>query len=608
MYLNIKNKIEIILYKFIKLILVSVFKRNGDVLPLYLLKKLDKNLIDNFARDINSINIPAIFVTGTNGKTTTANLIASGLNKAGMKVCSNINGANMTNGIFGSVIGCYSFNSKFNADILVIETDEKVFPYIISKINPALIVITNFYRDQLDRYGEVNTTMLSIKKSIESLKTFPVLILPSNEPLASFVGFNTKNKKFYFNVKSEKQALNGNYSNYNKNNKNNNDNSNGKNDKNNNDNNDNNSNDKNSKNNNDKRNNDTFKNNMLNKNFEDHSLCEREKKNDNITLSDAISCPQCGNILSACFNAHYTMINYYCNYCGYKNTAADVEAELIGNDYIAFNFKNIEEFNSKVKNEDFNFMPSSKVKNNDFNFKPSIQGYYNILNYMAAFLVLKFYCIDDEIIKRTFENYFTKFGRSFKKMFQGIECSIDLVKNPSGFNNVLEKIFEKDDCIDALFAFSDRDADGRDVSWIWDVNFEKYMNKFNNIIITGLRPYDMAIRLKTAGIDIKKIKVNHSVKKAFNEIINSISDNNYCIDKLKEDISTNINNKLNNGKNNNINKKNSNAGQSYAADRYNCNSVCNNYNCYAHNNKKKLKKLYIFSTYTELSNLEKIIV
>jgi len=482
MYLNIKNKIEIILYKFFKLILVAVFKRNGDVLPLYLLKKLDKNLIDNFSRDINAMNIPVIFVTGTNGKTTTANLIASGLNKAGMKVCSNINGANMANGIFGSIIERYSCNGKFNADIMVIETDEKVFPYIISKINPALVVITNFYRDQLDRYGEVNTTMLSIKKSIQSLKTLPVLILPSNEPLASFVGFNTKNKKFYFNVKSEKKELNSD-----------------------------------------------------NKNNNAHN---------NIALTDAISCPQCGNILSAYFNAHYTIVNYCCNYCGYKNAAADIEAESFGNDCITFNFKNIEEFNPEAKNK-------------YFNFKPSIQGYYNILNYMAAFLVLKFYCIDDEIIKKTFENYSTKFGRSFKKIVQGIECGIDLVKNPSGFNNVLEKIFEKDDCINALFAFSDRDADGRDVSWIWDVNFEKYVSRFNNIIITGLRPYDMAIRFKTAGIDIKKIKVNHRVKEAFNEIINLISNDN----NNKDD-----------------------------------------------NNNKKLNKLYIFSTYTELSNLEKIIV
>jgi UDP-N-acetylmuramyl tripeptide synthase len=518
MYLNIKNKIEIILYKFFKLILVAVFKRNGDVLPLYLLKKLDKNLTDNFARDINAINIPVIFVTGTNGKTTTANLISSGLNKAGMKVCSNINGANMTNGIFGSIIERYSFNSKFNADIMVIETDEKVFPYIISKINPDIIVITNFYRDQLDRYGEVNTTMLSIKKSIQSLKTRPVLILPSNEPLASFVGFDTENKKFYFNVKSEKKEFN------NDDNKNNNDNNN------------------NGGSDNDKLN--TL--NTSDKNLDGHNLCKREKENSNIALTDAISCPQCGNILSAYFNAHYIMTNYCCNYCGYKNAAADVEAESFGDDYITFNFKNIEEFNSKIKNK-------------DFDFKPSIQGYYNILNYMAAFLVLKFYCIDDEIIKKTFENYSTKFGRSFKKIVQGIECSIDLVKNPSGFNNVLEKIFEKDDCINALFAFSDRDADGRDVSWIWDVNFEKYINKFNNIAITGLRPYDMAIRLKTAGIDIKKIKVNHNVKKAFNEIINLISDKNNCLYKIDK-------------------------------------------------TDKKIDKLYIFSTYTELSNLEKIIV
>ncbi len=590
MYLNTKNKIEIILYKFFKLILVAVFKRNGDVLPLYLLKKLDKNLIDNFARDINAMNIPVIFIAGTNGKTTTANLIASGLNEAGMKVCSNTNGANMTNGIFGSIIERYSFNGNFNADIIVIETDEKVFPYIISKISPAIIVITNFYRDQLDRYGEVNTTMLNIKKSIQSLKNYPVLILPSNEPLASFVGFNIKNKKFYFNMKSEKKKFNNS-------------------NKNNNDNNDNNG----------SGGSDNDKSKILNtpdNNLDGYNFYTREKENsNNIALTDAISCPQCGNILSAYFNEHYIMTNYCCNYCGYKNAAADIEAESLDDDCIAFNLKNIEEFNSKVKNKDGYFV-----------FKPSIQGYYNILNYMAAFLVLKFYCVDDGIIKKTFENYSTKFGRSFKKTVQGIECSIDLVKNPSGFNNVLEKIFGKDDSImvNALFAFSDRDADGRDVSWIWDVNFEKYIDKFNNIAITGLRPYDMAIRLKTAGIDIEKIKVNHDVKKAFNEIINLISDSNNCIHKIdktdkkiekynlkKENIC--INNKLSNAKkNNNMDKNNGAERQSCPAGTHNDGYAAFGSYIYDNvrydNNKKKIDKLYIFSTYTELSNLEKIIV
>ncbi len=540
MYLNIKKKIAIILYKFFKLILVVILRRNGDVLPLYLLRKFDKNLVDNFAKDINAMNIPVIIITGTNGKTTTTNLIASCFNNADNRVCSNVNGANMINGIFGSILGYYSFNGKFNADVIVIETDEKVFPYVISKINPDVIVITNFYRDQLDRYGEVNTTMLNIKNSIKSLKTYPVLILPSNEPLASFVGFNTKNKKLYFNFKSIKKLSD-----------------------------------------------------KLDNNDNAEVFDVSVKKNSgNIAFTDAVSCPQCGSILSAKFNDKYAIINYYCNSCGYKSNISDIEAEILEDDYLNFSFNNTEEFVSKITSNNIsdkqnninksyysnysigandvncknncdihNTNTSNHIINNNinknFSFKPSIQGYYNILNYMAAFLALKYYGLNDEIIKISFENYFTKFGRSFKKTFKGVECYVDLVKNPSGFNNVLEKIFEKNDYINALFVFSDRDADGRDVSWIWDVNFEKYVDKFNNIIIAGLRPYDMAIRLKTAGINAEKIKVNYNAGKAFYEIIN-ISDNN--------------------ANNNNV------------------------------TDDKKLSRVYIFSTYTELSNLENIIV
>ena len=99
--------------------------------------------MDDFAGYVSALGVPVIITTGTNGKTTTANLIAETLKNAGKSVCSNSNGANMANGIFGAVINCFKFERfsvsggpvfKFSADFIVIESDEKVFPYISSTI------------------------------------------------------------------------------------------------------------------------------------------------------------------------------------------------------------------------------------------------------------------------------------------------------------------------------------------------------------------------------------------------------------------------------------------------------------------------------------------
>lgn len=478
MVLKLKNKIELLFYRTFKKTLNTVFKRAGDVLPAHILKKFDKNLFNDFVSDLSSYHLPTIIVTGTNGKTTTTNLIFSGLNKFGKKVCFNSNGANMPNGIFGSIIGSYPLKGKFISEVILIEVDEKVFPDIVSKIKPDTVVITNFFRDQLDRYGEVNTTMLNIKNSIKGITPLPTLILPSNEPLGSFIGYNLDNPKIYYGFK------------------------------------------------------------YFNRTKDEHSDYS------NIAV-DAITCPNCGNILTCEKNNDYVIsLKYYCKFCGYKNSPPDVEAiksehinikdndfsdknspsDVVINNYF-FNNSNKVDIKDVKPDDKVNKSGAGRIRFNiknqtkTFEFKPALSGDYNVYNYMAAFCVLKHYNVNDETIKTAFETYLTKFGRSYKKVIHGITINIDLVKNPSGFNSVLEKITAENRLVNALFAFSDRDADGRDVSWIWDVNFEKFIKKFNKVVITGLRPYDMAIRLKTAGLKSDNIFVVHGIKKAFAKIL-----------------------------------------------------------------------------------------
>ena len=436
MTLRFKNKIEILFYKFFKSVLNIFFKREGDVLPTHILKKLDKDIFDDFSKDINSRGIPVIIVTGTNGKTTTSNLIAGALRYSGKNVCANSNCANMPNGIFGSIIGSYNLTLKFNADFIVIEVDEKVFPYIASKLSPNVIVITNFYRDQLDRYGEVNITVNKIKNAIKDLPEPPVLILPSYEPLGSFIGYGLNNPQIYYG---------------------------------------------------------------FNENFFENEINKISGFSSN--LSDALTCPDCGHILfcEKNLNKSIFLLRFNCKYCGFESKEPEIYA-------CEFNGKGMKGLCNKT---------TDKI----FYFKPKLSGDYNMANYAAAYAVLKNYTLNDKIIRTSFENFRTKFGRSYKKIFKGIEINVDLVKNPTGFNRVLEKITGEDGFINVLFAFSDRDADGRDVSWIWDVDFEGYAGKLGKIVITGARPFDMAIRLQTAGIGKDSIIVDHNLKSSLKRII-----------------------------------------------------------------------------------------
>ena len=451
MFLKKKNKAEIIFYIFLKFILNKILGREGDVLPAYILKKIDKNIFDSFAGHVSSLGIPVIFITGTNGKTTTSNIIAETLKLSGKQVCFNSNGADMANGIFGAIIGSYKLlpgfgmkkflklDFKFAADFVIIECDEKVFPYVSSMLKPDILIITNFYRDQLDRYGEINSTVFEIKKAVKRISAANerniLLVLPSFEPLAAFVGYEINEDKKYFG---------------------------------------------------------------FDKTFAGSAV------NAPTTLSDAAACPNCKNILLAGEEQIKSPFSYVfkCETCGFSSAVPEITAT-----------KNITGSLTIERQES---------EAGSFTFKPVLTGDYNAANYLAAYSVLKNLKIGDDIIKTSFENFKTKFGRSFKKTVKGLEINIDLVKNPAGTDSVLEKITESNFPVDILFAFSDRPADGRDVSWIWDIDFEKYARYIGNVVISGLRPFDMALRLKTAGIDPKKITVEYNLKKAVKVIIDIV--------------------------------------------------------------------------------------
>ena len=130
---------------------------------------------------------------------------------------------------------------------------------------------------------------------------------------------------------------------------------------------------------------------------------------------------------------------------------------------------------------------------------------YNIYNFTAVISCASLYNIKTEVVKSALSKFVLNNGRLEKLMINNTETIINLAKNPTGVNVSLRILNEDDDEKELLFVLNDNLADGHDVSWIWDINFDN-LNNVKRIITSGTRAYDIAIRIKTSGYENSKIE------------------------------------------------------------------------------------------------------
>ena len=145
--------------------LSKVLFQGGTNFPGKIALKLDKNILKTIAN-----NYDVILITGTNGKTTTTSMIYRIVKDSGKPVITNNTGANMYTGIIACFISNYSFKKSTEKKIAVIEVDEANLKFVTQYITPKIITITNLFRDQMDRYGEVYTTLKKILEGINKVQ------------------------------------------------------------------------------------------------------------------------------------------------------------------------------------------------------------------------------------------------------------------------------------------------------------------------------------------------------------------------------------------------------------------------------------------------------
>ena len=382
-------------------------KDNGNMLGK-IVKKLSPDILKSI-----KIDCQVIAVTATNGKTTTNNAIRYMLEQNGKKVVSNREGNNMETGIITALIKNCTLTGKIKADFVTFEVDESYVPIVFKKIPLNTLVVLNFFRDQLDRNGEVESLILKIN---EFLKTYEGnLVLNNDDPNVARLGRANENNKnvYYFSVDKYKFAT-----------------------------------------------------------------------EEAVEAGEGKFCPFDKTRLEYEYYQYSHIGKFKCPKCRYGE----------------------ENLYTKVENVD---LDEKTFKEDGITYEFLANNIYTIYNYAAVISVAKLYDLDAKEAIKTFK---LDNGRAENVKINGCETIINLAKNPTGANVSLRTLNEDKEEKELLFVLNDNSADGRDVSWIWDINFN--VQNVTRIVTAGTRAYDMAIRIKTSGFDENKIEPYLDLKEA----------------------------------------------------------------------------------------------
>lgn len=387
----------------------------GGSLPGQIGLKLDADILNKL-----TFNGPVVLVTGTNGKTSTANMISDLFEKAGKKVISNRKGDNLREGIATTLLTSANAKGNVQADAVVLEVDELNIKYILPNIPVTALVVNNFFRDQLDRAKEMEQLIQSIENVLPNYEQ--TLVLNGNDPnVVRFAYKAPKAHKVFFGLAKNKYST-------------------------------------------------------------DHTTEANEGK----------FCPICGSPLHYSYYQYSHIGSFQCTHCSFQTPLLNEEIEKVDLDANTFVCRN-------------------------HTFTCPYDGMYSVYNCAAVLAIADLYGIDVACIDQVFANAPQPKGRNEKFEAGGKKAVLNLIKNPTGANEVL-KVIEKDPHLKTVvIVLNDREQDGTDVSWIYDAYFEKLLNEnTNQIICTGLRANDMALRLYYSNAPMP-VKVVDSLEEAIHE-------------------------------------------------------------------------------------------
>ncbi|MEH1814184.1 MAG: Mur ligase family protein [Nostoc sp.] len=354
----------------------------ASVLPGSIARRIEPRLLQLLSQQVKN---GVILIAGTNGKTTTALLLCTILERKGFRVTHNSTGANLENGLMTALLESTNLLGTLNTDYAILEVDENIVPRVLAPLQPRIILCLNLFRDQLDRYGEVDTISKRWTKVISTLPAETVVIPNADDPTLSNLGQQLPQRVLFFGLNEPEHYLEA----------------------------------------------------------IPHAV-------------DSIYCPKCGHSLDykGVYLSH--LGDFTCPKCGFTKSKPTLESS---------------------------------------EWSQILVGLYNKYNTLAAATAAIELGVDEVTIRDTINNFQAAFGRAEDLVINGKRVRILLSKNPVGTNETIRVVTQSTDKT-TLLVLNDRTPDGTDVSWIWDVDTEKLVERGGTLVVSGDRVYDMALRLR----------------------------------------------------------------------------------------------------------------
>jgi UDP-N-acetylmuramyl tripeptide synthase len=403
----------------------------GTSLPGKVLIRLEPEAISELAARLPR---GSVIVSATNGKTTTTAMIASVLERAGVSIVHNRAGANMAGGVASTLLAATRPGGRIDGELGLFEVDEFWLEAMVEQLGPRAILLANLFRDQLDRYGELETIADRWAGVLSGSARDAQLVLNADDPLIADLGREHPGVT-YFGV-------------------------------------------------------------------EDDAMATAEMQH----ASDSKHCRRCGAayVYDAVYLGH--LGRYRCPSCGQVRPTPTVRAESIRL--------------RGARGASFTLCtPAGSAT-----LELPLPGLYNVYNAVGACAL----CLALEIplaeIVAGLEAVTAAFGRAETIRVGDRELSILLVKNPAGANEILRTLVLEDAELDVLAILNDRIADGRDISWVWDADYELLAGRVRRVTCAGTRAAELALRLKYAGIPTERLHVIPNLPEALDAALTDTRD------------------------------------------------------------------------------------
>ena len=369
-------------------------------------------------------------VCGTNGKTTTNNMLCAALEAEGQKVVCNHTGSNMLNGVVAAFALGAGLNGHIDADYACIEVDEASTRHIFPRMKPNYMVMTNLFRDQLDRYGEIDITMNILEEMIRTVPDMK-LIVNGDDALSAYMAMDSGNPCVYYGISRPVM------------------------------------------------------------------------KNETNEIREGRFCKKCGERLQYSFYHYSQLGDYQCPKCGFKRPVPDYDAEDV-----------------KVGDQ-LSFSVGGK------RIVANYRGFYNVYNILAAYAGIRTAGFKAEHFMDMLKNFNPENGRMEQFRIKGAGVTLNLAKNPAGFNQNISAVMQDTNPKDVIIAINDNAQDGIDISWLWDVDFDRLgEDSIRSVTVSGIRCQDMRLRLKY--VDIPSI-LESDVEKAVRDRVADGTGNLYVL-------------------------------------------------------------------------------